>query len=423
MKPVSKFFSDMVKSVSSSGVQLLITMVTTPLMTRLYDPAAYSAFGVIHAMAMVVVGVGLLSLPNAYPIEKDPEKRTELVRTMLLMLLILVILCIIAAAGMAVTGTFGFDTITLFLLPVLVLTFGIRQILVSVATECANFTSLSVGQIVEPACSRTGSIALGAIFGGHPVFILASVAVGHLATAVAVARMVLKNSFHQWRSLFVRAKLVETLKRYADFAVYQTSSTQAQPFALLGIQLIIVSFFSHDVAGHYILAISILTLPASVVALATAPVVYRDFIETERTNPKELAGYLKRASALYLLAGAVILSPIFFFGEELFQFVFGDVWAESGRIASTLSVAYVGAFALVGVQSIFRVTRRLKTQFFIEVFTAAIALIVVALSFKHMNIETSIFYLSVIWSIRNVILLCACIVVTNEHADSAIRIP
>jgi O-antigen/teichoic acid export membrane protein len=423
MQSVSKFFSDIAKTVSSSGVQLLITMVTTPLMTRLYDPAAYSAFGVIHMMATAAIGVGLLSLPNAYPIEKDAIKRAELIHVMLLLLVVLVVLSGIAAIVMFVTGAFEFETITLVLLPVLVLTFGIRQIMVSVATECAHFNSLSIGNIIEPATSRAGSIVLGAMLGGHPVFILASVALGHLATAFTVARMVVRRSISEWRALFQhRAKISDILKRYADFVIYNTPSQQAQPLAMLGIQLIIVAFFSHDTAGQYILAISILTLPASVVALASAPVLYRDFIETDRTNPAQLAGYLQRATILYLLVGTVILSPIFFFGEEIFRFVFGAVWGPSGEAASMLSIAYVGSFALMGVQSVFRVTKRLKTQFFLEVFTSAIAVIAVALSFEHMDFKNAIFYLSVIWTIRNVILICACIVVTNEHADPTLRV-
>ena len=86
MQTLPKFFSDIVKSVSSSGVQFLIMMVTTPLMTRLYDPAAYSAFGVVHSIAVAVIGVGMLSLPNVYPQERDQAKRAELVQAMLAML-------------------------------------------------------------------------------------------------------------------------------------------------------------------------------------------------------------------------------------------------------------------------------------------------------------------------------------------------
>jgi O-antigen/teichoic acid export membrane protein len=424
MQPVSKFFSDIVKSVSSSGVQLIITMVSTPLMTRLYDPAAYTSFGVINMIATVAVGVGLLSLPNAYPIEKDPQRRIELVQTMTLMLVALVLFSVGSAIVMAALGTLELEAATLALLPVLILTFGIRQIMVSVATECAHFSSLSVGQIIEPATSRTGSIGLAILGGGNPVYILISVAAGHMATAITVAKMVVGRSISEWGILFKnRPHPITVIKRYSDFAIYNTPSQQAQPLAMLGIQLIIVAIFAHDMAGQYLLAISILTLPASVVALASAPVVYRDFIETDRTDPTQLAPYLKRAMVLYLAAGTLILSPIALFGEEIFKFIFSDVWGHAGEIASTLTIAYIGAFALTGVQSIFRVTRRLKTQFFLEVLTCSLALIAVAFSFKSMSFDNAIYYLAVIWTIRNIILLFACIIVTNEHADPTLRVP
>jgi O-antigen/teichoic acid export membrane protein len=420
MQPVSKFFSDIMKSVSSSGVQLLITVITTPLMTRLYEPAAYGAFGVIHTMATTIIGVGLLSLPNAYPVEKDPAKRAALVHAMLLLLGLLVVLTSCAAIWMAAADTFEIEQTALILLPILVLTFGIRQIIVSVAIEGAKFGSLAVGQVIEPIFSRGGSIGLGAVFGGHPVFILVSVAVGHLVTSVAVARMIITHSLQQWRALFAHgARIKETLKDHADFIFYSTPSIQAQPLVMLGIQMMILAAFSQDVAGYYILAVSILILPSSVVSLATAPVVYREFIEIARTAPATLGRYTLRATLLYLVLGAVALSPVFFFGETLFRIIFGEVWGPAGKAAALLSIAYVGSFALVGVQSIFRVVNRMKLQFVLEIVTGLLVLLVVYLSFHAVPFETGILYLSIIWSVRNVILLVAGIMVANTHAGAA----
>jgi O-antigen/teichoic acid export membrane protein len=88
MQPLSKFFSDIVKSIGSSGAQLIITIITTPLMTRLYDPEAYSSFGIVHTLAIAMVGLGLLSLPSAYCLEKQPEKRSEILQVMGILLLL-----------------------------------------------------------------------------------------------------------------------------------------------------------------------------------------------------------------------------------------------------------------------------------------------------------------------------------------------
>ena len=166
------------------------------------------------------------------------------------------------------------------------------------------------------------------------------------------------------------ASYLVTRQSYTDFVIYNTCSQQAFPLVMLAVQMAIAVCFSSHVAGQYILATSMLTLPATLVALTTAPVVYRHFIDIEHTAPILLVRYIVQSIALYLLAGVLILSPILFFGKVLFTIVFGAVWAESGVIAQGLSVAYIGSFAVVGVQSIFSVTRRLKTQFKIVVFSS-----------------------------------------------------
>ncbi|MBN8544215.1 MAG: hypothetical protein J0M34_08130 [Alphaproteobacteria bacterium] len=422
MQLASKFFADIAKSVGSSGVQLVIMMVTTPLMTRLYEPADYTSFGIINLMATVIIGIGMMSMANVYPLEKNPQYRTELLQTMFLVVTLLGILSAIGAFVMAITGALELQPLTLALLPVLVFCFGIRQTLVSIATQHAHFSSLAVGQIAEPITARSGSIALGALFGSNPVFILASVAAGHLATAATVIRMAVDRSWRDWRNLLNnRPHPLTVIKRYRDFALYNTPSHQALPLVMLAIQIFIASFFAHDMAGHYILAVSILTLPASVIGLASAPVVYRKFIEIEHTNPAGLARYLWRAMGLYLLAGSLVLSPIFFFGEPIFRFVFGNIWGHAGEIASILSVPFVGSFTLMGLLSIFSVTRRVKTHFTLEVCTCAFMLIVIYLNFKGMDFDTAIFYLAIIWTIRNIVLLCGCAWAANAHANLSLR--
>jgi lipopolysaccharide exporter len=423
MRPVSKIFVDMTKSASASGIQFLITLVTTPLMTRLYEPAAYATFGILNSIASLTIGIGMLSLPHAYLIEKDPVARARLMQVMLLLVGALFMLSIVAAFAIATSDMLHAGIVATILLPVLVLTYGVRQILVIVAIERAHFSSTSLGQIVEPLCSRGGSIMLGATFGGHPAFILASVALGYIITSITILRMLMKATWREWRTLFKPGVKPFTLMRhYADFVSFSTASQQAQPLVMLGIQLAIVAFVSHELAGQYILATSILTLPISVIALTTAPVLYRHLITMEHDAPAKLAPYLIRATALYLLAGTVILSPVFFFGSEIFTVAFGANWAAAGHMSSILSVAYVSMFALTGVQSIFFVTKRLRTQFTLEIVTCALAFMAAAVSFKIMDFQAALVYLAAIWFLRNMVLLLACVLVAHAHTKQTIRV-
>ena len=420
MPKVSKLFLDITRSISSSGLQFLITLCTTPIMTRLYDPTAYATFGIINSIAVLFIGIGLLSLQTIYPQEKKPRARRELIHTMLLLLSALVILAVLSAIGMAIADALHIKAhisgLALILLPILVLTYGTRQIFMAVSIERARFGSLSLGQLIEPAFSRGGSIGLGAAIGGHPAFMLLSAALGHLATSATIFKMALGGAFSKWRSLFVRnLKPLVVIRRYQHFVIFNTLSQQAQALALLGIQMGIAAFFSGEEAGHYILALSILTLPGTLIMLATAPAVYRHFSEIERTKSKHLARHVMIAMALYLLAGTVILSPVYFFGEELFSFVFGSTWSQSGAIASTLSLAYVAGFALIGVQSVFLITHRVKLQFVIELCTSGFTLCAALFALRTMDFSTAIRYIALFWMCRNGILLCACGVVAFEQ--------
>ncbi len=167
-------------------------------------------------------------------------------------------------------------------------------------------------------------------------------------------------------------------------------------------------------------AISILTLPVSLIALSTAPVVYHHFIAIQKTHPQRLAAHFARVTAIYILMGAVLLLPLLWFGDVMFGFAFGDVWAHAGKISGMLSIAYVGTFTLTGVQSIFMVTRRLWLQFFFEVATSVPAIGAAIFCLKTMDFDTAIVALSLIWLLRNILLLCAAFMAALQHPADAI---
>ena len=419
-KPLAHFFANITKTVSASGIQFLITLCSTPIMTRLYEPAAYATFGIVNTTATVLIGIGLLSLPNAYCAERSADVRAQIIQTMLVLLTGLVLLASMIAATVASFGLrhngISIPALSLVLLPLLVLTYGARQIVVNMAIQRANFTRLSLSQVIEPVCSRGGSIALGAAAGGNPAFILGSVALGHISTMLILLRMVPRNIHGHWQASVAQLPyLVTHLRRYGDFVVFGTMSQQAQQVVMLGMQLSIAAFFSSELAGQYILASSILTLPVTLIALSTAPVVYHHFIEIERNDPAHLPRHFLMATGFYLLGGICILLPVRFFGEEIFRIAFGTVWLHAGGIASMLSIAYVGTFTLTGVQSIFMVTRRLKLQFLLEVGTCIPVLLLAIYCFKAMNFDRAIFYLSLIWLLRNIVLLLAALTAAFQH--------
>lgn len=417
MQPMSKIFSDVSKSVGSSGLQFLITLVTTPLMTRLYAPESYAAFGILFTMATLTVGIGLCSLPNAYPMEKDEPARAALMRAMLLLLGLLVVLAALAALVMGLEQRQNLNPSALVFLPVLVLTFGIRQLLVTEATAHAKFGALALGQGVEPIVARGGSLALGATLGGLPAYMLLSVAAGHVITAVIIG----KRTFGAgWRKLIApTVNLREVFRRHREFILFHTLAQQAQPLATLGTQMAIAALFSAHMAGQYMLALSILTMPISLVALTTSQVFYRHIIDVAHHMPAALLRHQSRAMLMYLAGAIILYLPVLFFGETLFAFIFGAAWRKAGHIACVLSIPCMLVFVLTGVQSVFRVAHRLKLQFWMESSLSLLTLAGAIICFKTLPFDTAIVWLAGIWCVRYGIMLAACLAAARRHSHPA----
>lgn len=420
MKSFAQFFGHLAKTMGASIVQFLITLCATPIMTRLYAPEAYAVFGNINTTASVLIGIGLLSLPNAYCAEKEEGERSHLLRIMVLLLIGLVLFAVagvLLAQLVSLPQLDAIPTWSLLMLPVLTLTYGLRQIFVNMAIQSARFAHLSLSQVVEPLVARGLSIALGGGIGGNPLFILGAVSAGHLTAIRILRRHTLKQLAQRVSELPSHTtRFAASLRKYREYAIYNTVSQQAQPAAMLAIQMGITTAFSAHLAGQYILAVSILTLPVSLVALATAPVLYHHFIETEKNQPEQFPRFVILATLAYLLAGTLICLPVIFYGEQLFTIAFGQVWAYAGHIAGLLSLAYITQFALTGVQSVLMVTRRLKLQFMLEFGTVLPALLAATVCFRSLEFDHAILALSLIWLLRNGVLLCAVIMTAVNHS-------
>lgn len=410
MRPLSKLAANLTKTASASGLQFVITLLTTPLMTRLYAPQAYAEFGIINNIATAIVGIGLLTLPAALAGEKNTAKRDVLVVALLSWLTYLVaallIICAMALSFPTLLKKFATSEFSILLLPLLVLTYGIRMILVNLNIERGAFNRTAIAQIIEPVFSRGGSIMLGGMLGGNPAYILLSVMLGQLVAIRIYAKHVSHTLLQFFKPLhFIRS----TFRKYSDFIFYNTVSQQMQPLAMLAYQALIAYHYSGAATGYFMLAISILTMPASLIALATAPVTYHHFSETNDKTPQQLPRHFMLLTALYSCAAALIFLPIYIFGEELFAIAFGSDWRSSGQIASQLCLAQAGFFVTMGIQSVLMATRRLKYQFVVDAVFTFPTVAVAAFCFTHYSLAASLTCLSILWCFRHMSFILVCL--------------
>ena len=103
----------------------------------------------------------------------------------------------------------------------------------------------------------------------------------------------------------------------------------------------------------------VLIIPIALVSAAVGQVLLRKTIELKNAQKSLTGWYLK-------IAGILVISFLPFFitlslgGKELFQFIFGIEWAQSGIFATILAGSYYIRFVVAPLSSVFPALEKVK---------------------------------------------------------------
>ena len=146
-----------------------------------------------------------------------------------------------------------------------------------------------------------------------------------------------------------RAEINSVAREYSDFPKFTLPATFIDVFSAQLPILLIASLYSKSLSGSYFFAWRILAIPIAIIGSAYAQTFYQKFVSYVQKQDFHFARLFLRKS--WLLLGILITIPavvLFFWGEPLFVFIFGNEWSESGKISSIL-ILYV-MFAFVSSQ-------------------------------------------------------------------------
>ncbi len=132
--------------------------------------------------------------------------------------------------------------------------------------------------------------------------------------------------------------------------------------------------FSQEIFGVYYHAMMILAAPLSIIGVSIGQVLFNRF--SELANSGKPTFLLVRKTLLILLSISVVpFTSIFFFGEELFTFIFTAKWADSGFFSEIMAFWLMMLFVVSPLSSLPLVLRRQKEFFFISFIGSGIQLV------------------------------------------------
>jgi O-antigen/teichoic acid export membrane protein len=139
-------------------------------------------------------------------------------------------------------------------------------------------------------------------------------------------------------------RLMDTLWRHRKFPLYSFPSSFLDA-AFLALPLpLLIRMFGVATGGYYAVVWKAITVPGVLITVAVADTFHERLATCARDTPHKVWGLFQAISLMLLVTGLVPAAMLWFWGPQLFAWVFGARWALSGTMAAIVAPWYLAQF-------------------------------------------------------------------------------
>jgi O-antigen/teichoic acid export membrane protein len=365
----SPFYRSVAWVAGGTAAAQAITVLSTPVVTRLYTPADYGVFAVCTAILGVIQPLATLTYAMAIPLADNGALARNLLKLCLAITLTTSLLMALVTLlfGEYIAAYFGIPLVEpyLWILPVCLFGAGCYESLSSWAVREKRFRLISATQVSQGVTSAAVKIGLGLI-GVQPLGLLLGLLASNSAGSSSLFRKLLQEEPEVMKR-FSWNEVAAAARRFRDFPLYRSWSRLILGFNVRLPVFLIAAAFDPVVAGLFGLANSMVDLPMTLVGNSVSKVFYSEIARYGKGRPDKILALslsiMKKMSALGILAAAALMIA----GPWMFALVFGVEWSEAGVYARWLSIGIMLRFVAAPVMHCLDVLEMQRTQLVINI--------------------------------------------------------
>ena len=359
----SRFFGDVLTLVTGTTVSLIITILASPIITRLYGPAAFGLVALFTSITGILGVIVCLRYELAIVLPKSDEEAANIFGLCMLLVVVVSVITIplliileqplVQFLKAPQLGQF------FWLIPPTLLISGTFLALNYWNTRTKQFKRLSIARI-SSSFSTTGT-QLGMGFLGYTsggVLIYANI-LGQLVSTSVLGIQIMRDHLSFFKQNISWKGMTETFRRYSNFPKYDVWSALINQISWQVPVLLLSSFFSTTIVGYYSLGMMMVTLPMSLIGGAIAQVFFQRAAIAQHEG--SLAIIFEDAYSFLLKISLFPLLLLTFIGQDLFILIFGPSWGEAGFYIQILSVWAVFFFISSPISAILSIAGKQKT--------------------------------------------------------------
>jgi len=368
----SHFSRDVLTLVTGTTISQIITILASPVITRLYGPEAFGLLALFNSITAILVVIVCLTYENAIMLPKSDEDAANLLGLCILITLAVTILLIIALflSGPFLEMILKSSQIGYFfwLIPISIFLSGVFQALTYWNTRTKQFHRLAIAQVIRSGSSTGAQIGFGfAGFASGGILIGVSV-FGQIISTFTLGIQIMRDHLSFFRKYITIKGIIVVLKRYSDFPKFYTGAAFLNTFTNMLPVFILTAYFGPTIAGYYALGFMVLTMPAYFIKNAIAQVFFQKAVEDKNISHESIKDTVGQTIKPLIFISFLSTLLFILIGPELFSVIFGPQWAEAGNYVRFLSIWIGITFISSPISTLFSVFEKQRFTLFFNIY-------------------------------------------------------
>lgn len=365
-------------SILAAGSGQILMLIATALVARNYSEAQISEYGIFFTLVNMVSIGAMLRLEQGIIYEKQISDVEALLKACFLVTIpVLVISSVIIFAYFSINPQTMPHAGVLTLLSLLsVLFLAFTKSLVQLAARLDQFRSIALSYFMRP--SWVALLQLCAVFAGAgflklPIAFLLAQFLLFISIFLLVRRHVNIS-----KVLAAGNNAINAIKKNKQFIFYNLPQNMLYVLSEALVPLSLSFLFPEHTGAVALfwLASRVVFAPATIVAESLRSIIYR---ETAKKAGQKLAKYIFRVSVFFSFLMFIPVIVLVFFGEHIFDLVFGIGWGKANDYAIILAVLAASNMVMLPVVGALPVIGLMK-EFFVYELVALISRAIILFS-------------------------------------------
>lgn len=323
----------------------IINFIFSLILPKYFSPIQFAQFGIFTSAVFIVIELINAKLDLAVMLGKDNNEAKEIVVAAITIAILLFGL----TTCICIPVILFYDKVY-FLLPLIVLLYGIHQPILVYLNKIENYKAINSFRIIQVVSTSISTLVLA--YYNVKTALLIGFFIGLLCATMYVVQFV---------SIQFNVEILkQKLKQYDQFPKFGTWSSLLNNFSRNSIPILLAQFFSQQLVGFYSYSTRLLNAPTGMYTTAISQVYFK--LASETAHP-----HLKKETHKVILfsffIGIIPTLIILFFGKDIFYLLFSGEWLASGKIAQYLILWYFLGIIVGPISFLLDIKNKLKFEF------------------------------------------------------------